>query len=371
MPTPLLAPTRHLVLLAALVGAVLLTGCPSHKQDEEILVTVTDTGDQTGPGGHEKIVEQAKAEGEFCWYTSLPEVAAQALLTQFGKAHPAIKTNLVRGSTFDIVKRLDAEVKAGKVQCDALHVLDVAAFVDLKRRGELYRYVSAEDKAFPGEYKDPGYWIAMRAVTLAIAYDTRRVTAQQAPRTWWDLLKPEWRGKIGLKDAATAGTAYTLYYFLRDLYGYSYWRKMAAQKPRLYRSASDMLAGLKAGEITLAAGVTDAGTYRAVTQDKQPIAAVAPSEGLPMMLGPIAIAADAPHPNCAKLFVDFVLSKDGQTSLRALSNSYSVRADVPPPDGQTALAKLKLLSPTGGWDAYYQAQDVLQQEYSRLFRLER
>ena len=350
------------------VCAALLAGCPSHKQDEEILVTVTDTGDQTGPGGHEKIVEQAKAEGELSWYTSLPEAAAQAVLQQFNQLYPSIKTSLVRGSTFDIVKRVDGEVKTGKTQCDALHVLDVAAFVDLKRRGELYRYVSAEDKSFAQAYKDPGYWTAMRAVTLSIGYDTSRLKPPQVPKSWQDLLKPEWRGKIGLKDASTAGTAYTLYYFLRDLYGYSYWQKLAAQKPRLYRAASDMLTGLKAGEIEVAAGLTDAGTYRAVTQDKQPVALVAPAEGLPMMLGPIAIAADAPHPNCAKLFVDFVLSKEGQTSLRALSNSYSVRTDVPPPDSQVALPKLKLLSPTGGWDAYYQAQDMLQQEYSTFFR---
>ena len=368
MSTRPVAPSRLLLFLAACVSVGFLAGCPNHKQDEEILVTVTDSGDQTGPGGHEKIVGQAKAEGELTWYTSLPEDAAQAMLKQFNKTYPAIKTSLVRGSTFDIVKRLDAEVKTGKVQCDALHVLDVAAFVDLKRRGELYRYVSSDDKAYAQMYKDPGYWTAMRAVTLSIGYDTRRITPQQAPKSWQDLLKPQWRGKIGLKDAATAGTAYTLYYFLRDLYGYSYWQKLAAQKPRLYRAAADMLTGLKAGEIEIAAGLTDAGTYRAVTQDKQPVALVSPAEGLPMMLGPIAIAADAPHPNCAKLFVDFVLSQDGQSSLRTVSNSYSVRADVPPPDSRPSLTKLKMLSPTGGWDAYYQAQDMLQQEYSRFFR---
>jgi iron(III) transport system substrate-binding protein len=355
-------------LAAAVAVCVLLAGCPSRRSDEEILVTVTENGDHGNAVAHDKIVEQARAEGELNWYTSLPGATAKTLLAQFQKTYPFIQTHLVRSSTFEVARQTDTEIKSGKVQCDVLHVLDVAAFIDLKRRGELYRYVSSEDKAIPEAYKDPGYWTAMRAVTLCMAYDTRRLKAQEAPKSWEDLTDPKWRGKLGLKDAALAGTAYTEYYFLRDLYGMSYWRKLAEQNPRVFRTAGELMDALVAGQITVASGVTGAGVYQASRVRNQPVAAIIPSEGLPMMLGPVAIAADAPHPNCAKLFVDFALSSEVQASLCALSASYSVRADVPPPEGQPPLSKLKILQPTGGWDAYYQAQDALQAEYARFFR---
>ena len=360
---------RWAATVIATVLAGLTAGCPP-PQGSEIRVTVTEPGQAQRDLSQEEIVALARREGELWWYTSLPAQQATAFLERFRARYPFIATRLVRGSTFDIVRRVDREIANGQVQADVLHVLDPAVFVDLRKRGELYVYDSPEARFIPPQYKDPGLWEAMRAVTICIAYDKRRMRPEEAPQTWAALLDPKWRGKIGLKDAETGGSAYAQYYFLREEYGASYWRRMAQQQPRLFKSSADTLAALLAGEIAVAGGIVGYSVYQAAQQEGQPVAAVWPTDGVPMIIGPLTILGRAPHPHAAMLFVDFSLSKQGQEAMRELGDAHSVREDVEPPPGPPKLSDLKVLSQEGSWEEYRTRQERLQSEYSRLFHPE-
>lgn len=352
------------VMLGALLG-----GCPPPGQ-QEIRVTVTEPGQPSEKLSHQEIVALARREGEVWWYTSLPQQAASRFLDRFETEYPFVRTHLTRGSTFDIVRRVDRDIAQGEVQADAVHVLDPAVFADLRRRGELYVYDSPEARHIPPEYKDPGSWAAMRAVTICIAYDKRQMDEKEAPHTWPELLEATWAGKVGLKDAQTGGSAYAQYYFLREEYGASYWRTMARQNPRLFKSETDTLRALLAGEIDLAGGILGYRVYQASERDGEPVQAVWPKDGVPMIIGPLAILSRAPHPHAAMLFVDFSLSKKGQEAIRELLGSYSVRPDVAPPPGRLRLSELKILRQEGSWEEYRTRQDRLQTEYSRLFHPE-
>jgi len=350
--------------------AVMVGGCPPPGPGE-IRVTVTDPGRPEKDLSEEQIIALARREGEFWWYTSLPRAQASDFLKRFEAQYPFISTRLVRGSTFDIVRRVDREIAQGQVQADALHVLDPAVFVDLRRRGELYVYDLPQARFIPPEYQEPRVWWAMRAVTVCIAYHTGAgMTLAEAPATWADLLDPRWRRKIGLKDAETGGSAYAHYYFLREEYGASYWRRMARQEPRLFKSSKDTLQALLRGEIELAGGIVGYRVYQAAERDGDPVQAVWPKDGVPMIIGPIAILSRAPHPHAAMLFADFSLSKTGQEAIRELVGAYSVREDVEPPPGRPRLADLQILTQGGPWDEYRTRQDGLQTAYSRLFHPE-
>jgi len=121
------------------------------------------------------------------------------------------------------------------------------------------------------------------------------------------------------------------------------------------------------GEILVAgemAGYAMIGAQR----EGKPIVGVFPKEGIPFIPGPVGILARAPHPNTARLFVDYALSREGQALFRDLGNAYSARGDVGPLEGQPPLDKLNLRTPTGGWDEYLQKQGALRTEFEKLFR---
>jgi len=364
-PIAYAAVQRGILCLVVLALVAVLVGCPQSSGEQPIHVIVTDDSPNGGAQDGD-VVELAKREGELCWYTSLPQEAAQHFLDLFREKHPYLTTQLVRGSTFDTIQTIQSEIDNGKVRADVLHVLDVAIFTKWRKHGNLLRYSSPEERFIPAKYKAPGYWSALRIVGLCVAYDSARLQRDQVPSTWPELLSERWLGRAALKDAQTAGSAYAHYYFLRDQYGSSYWHRMARQRPRIYKTANEAMEALSNGEVDLFSGAMGYSISERES-DGSTIRAVWPTDGVPMMLGPIAILRGAPHRNAAKLFLDFALSKEGQEALRDTAGAYSVRKDVDPPQDRPSLSALKIMTPMGGWEAYAQSQETLKSEYTDLF----
>ena len=360
---------RWICVCAALLAACLLAGCRPRSDDQRIVVQVDRDAD-TEPASPAEIERAAGQEGQFTWYTSLPEDVARGLLDRFEAKYPQIRTRLERDSTFTLVSQINDELDKGQLNADALHVLDVGVFIDLKRQGQLMMHRSPEYRAFGREFKDDGYWGAMRMVALCLAYNPNNLPANDAPKTWEDLLRPEFaHGKIGLKDARTAGSAYAAYYFLRDRYGSRFWERLGDQHPQILGSAREVIRALVENRIDVAAEMIGNQAY-AARQDGEPIEIVWPPDGVPVVLGPIAILEQAKHPNAAKMFIDFALSQEGQEYLKKLSDSYSVRADVPPPEGRPTLDELSKMTPIAGWEDYFSRQPLYQGEFGRFFALE-
>jgi iron(III) transport system substrate-binding protein len=89
---------------------------------------------------------------------------------------------------------------------------------------------------------------------------------------------------------------------------------------------------------------------------------------MPLALAPIAILKAAPHPNAAKLFIDFTLSREGNTLLaHDIFSVYSYRKDVPPPEGQRPLAETKPLLPKDMAD-YEKASANFPEHFDALFK---
>ena len=351
---------------ALLLMVVVVAGCPNPGAQEPIRVVVRDDTGTERLDTPEDVVELARREGELNWYTSLPEEPANRFLALFTEQHPYITTRLVRGSTFDTVQGVQSEIEGGRVRADVVHVLDVAAFITLRRQGHLLRYTHSHERFIPARYKEPGFWWALRCVDICLAYDAAHVDPEEAPQTWVDLLSPRWVGRIAMKDAQTAGSAYAHYYFLREEYGISYWRLMAAQRPQIYKTSDECLDAIRSGVADVVAGAMGYSLH----DDQQPsstVRGVWPSDGVPMMLGPIAILRGAPHRNVARLFIEFALSREGQVALRDLLGAYSPREDVGPPRGCPDLASLSVMTPMGGWEQYAQRQETLRPEYTRVF----
>jgi len=349
--------TSAVVLVAAALGAVVLVaGCPSSSPIE---VTVS-SGPTSSPTTRDEILAQAKREGEMNWYTSLAGEKADKIAERFMEQYPFITCRVVRSGTFEILRRVQAEISRGEVQADVVHVLDPGAFVALQQAGHLYRYRSSQAKYLPPEMRSGDYWNACRVVVTVLA--TRREAGVRVD-SWADLTRLPPDTRVGIKDAETSGSAYATYYLVREKYGYALWEHVAHLHPRVYRSESEMLAALERGEVDLLAGVM----ANTLTTEND-VRVIWPSDGAPVVLGPVAILEGAPHPNAAKLFVDFLLSHTGQELIRDVTGAYPARPGLAPPPDLRPLEQIPTLRTRAPWELYTQLRDYLQSEFNEVFR---
>jgi iron(III) transport system substrate-binding protein len=243
---------------------------------------------------------------------------------------------------------------------------NTAAWIEMTRQNHIARYDSSEYAAYPAGAKMDGYWAAAQAIGVIPVYNKDVLPPDQVPKAWADLLRPEFSNhKLGIQNAA-AGTQFNWTYLLEHAIGPEFIKRFAAQQPVVMATGAQLTDAVTRGEILVAAALDH---WRGFTPDaaKTGLVAVYPTEGMPLTLAPVGMLSDAPHLNAAKLFVDFILSQEGQRLLDTdLYGMYSMRADVPPPAGQKPLAEVHPLLPTDV-DDYMKASREFPRHFEELF----
>lgn len=256
-----------------------------------------------------EIIEGAKKEGEVIWYGGGSSEIDETLGKNFSKKYPFLQAKKFRIQSQRLLIRFEAESKAGKHVADIVRTTDW--YIDIfKKKGLLLKYESPERKFFPNELKDPdGHYTALYKFLHALAYNTRLVRKQDLPRSYDDLLDPKWKDNLGVEDAAYVWFV-NLLKIKGEAQGIEYMKKLARQNVSL-RSGTTFLANLVAtGEIPL---VLDLYAYN-VERLKQKGAPIDWHVLEPAIVHTVVggINKNAPHPNAAKLFMDYLLSEEGQ-----------------------------------------------------------
>src|SRR5262249_1471663 len=144
----------------------------------------------------------AKLEGSLTWYTAhSDDVTAQALARDFEAHYPGIKVSAVRTTAQVAFQRASQEIKAGAMQVDVLSSTDIGHYVYLKEKKLLEKYVPENAAKVLDIYKnyDPdGNYFVTSAGMMAIGYNTTKVVAADAPKTWTELIDPKWKDKVTL-----------------------------------------------------------------------------------------------------------------------------------------------------------------------------
>jgi iron(III) transport system substrate-binding protein len=270
------------------------------------------------------VVEGAKKEGQLVFYSGIPIPDAQAILSALERKYPFIKTTFYRSTGPALVSRIQTEQRAGSHIWDVMNSTGFEPYV-LLEQGYFAKHDSPERKFFPEGHKDnEGYWATMYTSPMVLSYNTRLVSAAELPKDYFDLLQPKWKGRLGLDSAD-----FEWYANLRKI-----WGPEKAQK---------LLEGLKRQEVRLVQGrallteLLTGGEIAILVNNFLQNAIEAKRKGSPvemLALDPVVSAAGlvginklAPHGNAARLFVDFVLSKEGQELIVKTDRS-SVRKDV-------------------------------------------
>lgn len=288
-------------------------------------------------------VEAAKKEGKVVWYTSLALSSSEKVAKLFEAAYPGVKVEVHRTGSQRILQRVMQELSANIKNADVVHTSDAGHYVLLKDKKLLAKYAPAGIDRFPASFKDKdGYHYGLRATVNVIAYNTKAVSAADAPKTWKDLLDPKWRGKLVTAHPGYSGIIATHVLALVHLHGWDYWKQMAQNKPMLVQSAVDPSGVVGSGERAIAVNGGDYNFFQ-VKQKGNPVEVVFPKEGVPLVVSPSAITSFAPHPNAARLFTDFIFSQSVQQVLADTEGLYTGHPGVTYPPGRPKLNELKLL----------------------------
>src|SRR5262249_47155903 len=159
-----------------------------------------------GWDGQEKVIEGARKEGQVTFYSAMiVNQALRPIADKFGKKYPFIKMTYWRADSEDIAQKVSAEVRAGNVVGDVLEGTGVGEQAGPARL--LMPYTTPAIAAFPEPYRDPtNMWTPTRLSYYSIAYNTRLVPDSKVPRTFEDLLDPQWKGKIAWRIGSASGT---------------------------------------------------------------------------------------------------------------------------------------------------------------------
>ena len=315
-------------------------------------------------------INKAEAEGEIVYYGHDSEPAIAILLEAFRKDFPKIKTSYVRLQTGSLYAKITAERSAGRFGVDVLQLSDISPAIDFQKKGGWEQYLSPEYAAYKPEYQStpPGYYGVPGVGFSGISYNRTKVKPEQAPKTWKDILNPAFKDGVSAK-LATSGMQHAQWYTLRKLYGNDFWQEFAKQRPKGFDARAQLFDRLSKGDDRMCVLAEYAG-YTLFAEKGAEIEFVAPPDGLPATAFFIGVVNRAPHPEAAKLFVDWALAKRGQAVYQnqKILLYGSLRTDAPPMPTGKRLADFKLLFPTD-WNDYVASHPVFVKEWNSIMGL--
>jgi iron(III) transport system substrate-binding protein len=287
------------------------------------------------------LIAAAQKEGQVTWYTTqITNQFGRPAMDAFQKRY-GIRVNFVRADSVELAARILNEAQAGRLQADVFD--GTATAPPVKRAGLALQWLPDRAKQWPQEYRDPeGYWVATNVYVHTPAYNTDLVPRGSEPQSLRDLVDPKWKGKMAWAVHATSSGALgfigVVLAELGEAPGKAYLRALARQDIiSLGGSARTVVDQAIAGEYPVALQIFN---HQPVISAKRG----APIDWIPMspamaVLCVAGVTNDAPHPNAAKLLVDFLVSDEGQELFRD-ANYIPAAPDVPPreptlrPDGK-------------------------------------
>ena len=273
----------------------------------------------TAEAASQALIDAAKREGRVVWYTTLLlDEASGPLASAFEKKYPGIHVDVIRKDSSEHLRTIMSEARSGAKVADVFDGTTTAAFLMRDGVAEAYKADSAGD--IPARYKDPnGYWTAQVLYFQTLGYNTDMVPASEAPKTYQDLLNARWKGRLGwtVDDQLTGGLGFVVNVLdsMGDQKGAEFLGQLAKQDIIRGRNGlNGVTRSLAAKEFPI--GVTVDNHHIVIANNKGAHlkwVAISPVLGLSNNIG---LIKGAPHPNAAKLLIDFNLSIEGQTVLK-------------------------------------------------------
>jgi iron(III) transport system substrate-binding protein len=271
-------------------------------------------------------------------YVSTDRVFSEPVLREYEK-----RTGVRVSAVYDteetkstgLANRLIAE--GARPQADVFWSNEPVRTLVLKSRGVLASYRSPAAAGIPPALVDAeGYWTGFSARIRVIAYNTRLVKPDEAPRSVFDLADSSWKGQVAIADPRFGSTSFhvaALYATAGDEKMDDFFRRLRANDVRVVDGNSVVRDLVARGEVKV--GLTDTDDVNVAIEDGQPIAMVLPDAtglGVPVMPNMVSLIAKGPHHDEGTRLIDYLLSSDVERQL-AQSDAVQIplHAGVPGP----------------------------------------
>ncbi|NJR66031.1 MAG: extracellular solute-binding protein [Leptolyngbyaceae cyanobacterium CRU_2_3] len=296
------------------MGSIVLKGCTSSQTVSQTSTSPSGASSQAaGVEDEATLYEAAKKEGKVVMYTPL---TTQEILGEVGKAftakYPGIDFEGTRLSSQVLFQKVNQELQAGLRIVDVVVSGDISHSMKLKEQGQFIQYTPANKERVMAQYRnlDPdNYYHLAGFVPIVLAYNTQKMTAAEAPKSWKDLLQDKYKDKISTGSPAVSGVLGVWALSMQQKYGWDeYMVKFSQLNPLLGRSLADVVPVIATGDRSIAIAPLPITLDRKAKGD--PIEIIYPTDGTIMPPCTGGILKTAAHPNAAKLLMNFLGSKE-------------------------------------------------------------
>lgn len=316
------------LLLAGLAGAAILGACGR---------SFADMGE---------LAQAARKEGLVTWYvasidTRNAEAAGRIFTAKYGP-----KVVVVRAPPQVAFQRLTHDLAENSNNADVFSSVGIGNFLTLKQNGALASYkpvnAAALLPAFRSVDKDNTFHTTVASLVV-LGYNKARVRPRDVPNNWSDLTEPKWYDKIALANPAFSGFTGNWAAQMNKLYGKPFFVALHQQKPQIDRSVPDSVKQIASGDRLITA--SPIASIMESADSGEPLDIVYPADGSILVATLSAILKNAPHPNAAKLFMEFLLGPEFGHIL--VSAHYeAMRPDVQPLPGAKSVSEVKTILPS-------------------------
>ncbi len=312
------------------------------------------------PSGSQAQVSKARDEKKVVVYNTTTVPDMQKIVEGFRKKYPFLEVESFRSTGERLIEKIVTEVRAGRHLADVYIISGLQMWL-LRDGGNLMPYLSPERSGVRKAFRDDaGHWTGVYFNMEVIGYNTRLTSQRELPKKWEDLLDPRWKGRITVEIEDIPWFA-SLLQILGEEKAMAFFHRLAKQQVQIRRGHTLITQLLAAGEVPLTptVRVNMAETYKqkGAPVDWEAIEPIAPNPPVS-----IALAKAAPHPNAARVFIDFVLSREGQSVIRSV-NRNPTRGDVEQPVPRAT--KLKLFEMN--WDGVVKNYSRYEKNFNEIF----
>jgi iron(III) transport system substrate-binding protein len=334
---------------SATIGTVFLKGCQkSSTQQTEDENQTTDSGnkaEQKFSAAEQSLYEAAQKEGKLVWYCVYFD---QEIVDEIGQAftqkYPGIEFEGARNTATNLFQKLSIEAQSNLNIADVYATTDFSQMLQLKQEQKLQQYQPTGIENVIEKYRglDPeNYYQLGATLPIIIGYNSELIPQAETPTTWQELINQKYQDKIATGSAASSGQVGTWALSMEQKYGWDYILKFNQLNPQLSRSINDVVPALVSKERAI--GATTVGQVLTRKSLGDPLDVIYPEDGTVVVVSPIGILQKAPHPNAAKLFLNFINSKEySQVLTKYFEEPLNQQVKLP---GSKPLAQVKTYTP--------------------------
>lgn len=273
--------------------------------------TLADLAKYRGADRERILYEGAKKEGKFIWYTSL--VPHKEIARIFTAKYPGVSVDIYRSDGVVLANRIMAESQARRHIMDAIETTP-PPLMPLRDNQMLMPYYSPHHVHYPEVAKEKAsgdlvWWSTDRESLIGVGYNKNAISAAELPKRFDDLLKPALKSRMSTANNETGGRALGA---IIKAKGEEFVRRLKDQDIRPHATSAAGLADMIiTGEVPISFTMVQTNLTQPAASRGAPVGWV-PMEVVAVNAGGIGVSANASHPHAALLFVDFLLSAEGQ-----------------------------------------------------------